>query len=388
MVDIVIVAGETSGDQLAANLVQRVRAIRPDINFHGIAGPRMRAAGVSTWIDSETLAVRGYAEVISALPRILRAKKELIAKTLALKPALFIGVDAPDFNLRVERELKGQNVRTMHYVCPSFWAWRPERAARFTGSADHVLCLFPFEPKLLAEHSVAATFVGHPLASAQLRTADRARLRRKLEHGGQAPVAPLIAVLPGSRVSEIELHSDLFIDVMARLAERFPKCHFVIPLVTRATRDEFEVALWRRAESLVPRVRLLFGHADFALRSADVALVASGTATLEAAMLGCPQVVSYRVTGLTATIVKRKLNSKFVSLPNIIANDWCVPELLQCAASVEALTSALGSLIEQSRLRALMQAAYVTMGEALRAPENAGPDALAMAVLGQLKHWH
>lgn len=387
MVDIVIVAGETSGDQLAANLVQRVRAIRPDIDFHGIAGPKMRAAGVSTWIDSETLAVRGYAEVISALPRILSAKKELIARTLQLKPALFIGVDAPDFNLRIERALKASGVRTMHYVCPSFWAWRRERAARFKESADHVLCLFPFEPKLLAEHSVAATFVGHPLASAPLRTADRARLRRKLEHGGDAPLAPLIAVLPGSRVSEIELHSDLFIDVMARLAERFPKCHFVIPLVTRATRDEFEVALWRRAESLVPRVRLLFGHADFALRSADVALVASGTATLEAAMLGCPQVVSYRVTGLTAMIVKRKLNSRFVSLPNIIADDWCVPELLQGAATVAALTSALGSLIEQSRLRAQMQAAYVTMGEALRAPQNAGHDALAMAVLAQLKHW-
>ncbi len=387
MVDIVIVAGETSGDQLAANLVQRVRAIRPDIDFHGIAGPKMRAAGVSTWIDSETLAVRGYAEVISALPRILSAKKELIARTLQLKPALFIGVDAPDFNLRIERALKASGVRTMHYVCPSFWAWRPERAARFKESADHVLCLFPFEPKLLAEHSVAATFVGHPLASAPLRTADRARLRRKLEHGGDAPLAPLIAVLPGSRVSEIELHSDLFIDVMACLAERFPKCHFVIPLVTRATRDEFEVALWRRAESLVPRVRLLFGHADFALRSADVALVASGTATLEAAMLGCPQVVSYRVTGLTAMIVKRKLNSRFVSLPNIIADDWCVPELLQGAATVAALTSALGSLIEQSRLRAQMQAAYVTMGEALRAPQNAGHDALAMAVLAQLKHW-
>ena len=385
MVDIVIVAGETSGDQLAANLVQRVRSMRPDINFHGIAGPNMRAAGVSTWIDSETLAVRGYAEVISALPRILRAKRELVSKTRALKPALFIGVDAPDFNLRVERELRAQDIRTMHYVCPSFWAWRPERAARFKDSVDHVLCLFPFEPKLLAEHAVAATFVGHPLASAPLRSADRGRLRRKLEHAGDAPSAPLIAVLPGSRVSEIELHSDLFIDVMARLAERFPKCHFVVPLVTRVTRDQFEIALWRRAESLVPRVRLLFGHADFALRSADVALVASGTATLEAAMLGCPQVVSYRVTGLTAAIVMRKLKSKFVALPNIIADDWCVPELLQDAATPEALTSALGELIEQSRLRAQMQSAYAKMGEALRVPITKGYDPLAFAVLGQLK---
>ena len=146
MSDVVIVAGETSGDQLAADLVERVLAVDPSVRFHGIAGPRMRAAGVETWIDSETLAVRGYAEVISALPRILRAKRELIARTQALKPSLYIGVDAPDFNLRVERELKAQGVSTLHYVCPSFWAWRPERAAKFKNSADHVLCLFPFEP--------------------------------------------------------------------------------------------------------------------------------------------------------------------------------------------------------------------------------------------------
>jgi lipid-A-disaccharide synthase len=248
-----------------------------------------------------------------------------------------------------------------------------------------VLCLFPFEPKLLAAHDVPATFVGHPLAMAPLRHADRHRLRRKLEHAGDAPDAPLIAVLPGSRISEIELHAGLFLQVMQRLAERYPLCRFVVPLVTRETRERFEAALWRDVESLVPRVQLLFGHADFALRAADVALVASGTATLEAAMLGCPQVVSYRVSRLTAAIVARKLNSRFVSLPNIIADDWCVPELLQDAATPEALFSALSGLIEQDRLRAQMQAAYAEMGDALRSPSTRTFDPLAATVLAQLQ---
>ncbi len=309
MSDVVIVAGETSGDQLAADLVERVRRVDPSVQFHGIAGPRMRAAGVSTWIDSETLAVRGYAEVLAALPRILRAKRVLLQHTLDKRPALYIGVDAPDFNLRVERELKAHGIRTLHFVCPSFWAWRPERAARFRDSADHVLCLFPFEPALLAQHQVPATFVGHPLATAPLRHADRERLRRKLEHHDAPAGAPLIAVLPGSRVDEIDRHAELFVAVMKRLSNRFVGARFVVPLVTRETRERFENVLWRDAEALVPQVQLLFGHADFALRAADVALVASGTATLEAAILGVPQVVSYRVSALTAMIVRRKLKS-------------------------------------------------------------------------------
>ena len=385
MSDVVIVAGETSGDQLAADLVERVHAVDPSVRFQGIAGPRMRAAGVETWIDSEALAVRGYAEVLSALPRILRAKRELVARTQALKPSLYIGVDAPDFNLRVERELKARGVSTLHYVCPSFWAWRPERAAKFKNSADHVLCLFPFEPKLLAEHEVGATFVGHPLATAPLCHADRGRLRRKLDHFGAPPEAPLIAVLPGSRIDEIERHAELFITVMVRLLKRYPEARFVVPLVTRQTRDRFQAELWRIAEAVVPRVQLLFGHADFALRAADVALVASGTATLEAAMLGCPQVVSYRVSKTTAFIVMRKLNSPYVSLPNILANDWCVPELLQDAATPEALESALCGLIDQPRLRAKTQDAYLQMADALKPPVGGSGDPLALAVLAQMR---
>lgn len=385
MSDVVIVAGETSGDQLAADLVERVRRVDPSVQFHGIAGPRMRAAGVSTWIDSETLAVRGYAEVLAALPRILRAKRALLQHTLDKRPALYIGVDAPDFNLRVERELKAHGIRTLHFVCPSFWAWRPERAARFRDSADHVLCLFPFEPALLAQHQVPATFVGHPLATAPLRHADRERLRRKLEHHDAPAGAPLIAVLPGSRVDEIDRHAELFVAVMKRLSNRFVGARFVVPLVTRETRERFENVLWRDAEALVPHVQLLFGHADFALRAADVALVASGTATLEAAMLGVPQVVSYRVSALTAMIVRRKLKSPYVSLPNILANDWCVPELLQEAATEDALDSALSGLIAQPRLAGTMRDAYARMGDALRPPVSPDSDPLANAVLAEIR---
>ena len=385
MSDVVIVAGETSGDQLAADLVERVRRVDPSVQFHGIAGPRMRAAGVSTWIDSETLAVRGYAEVLAALPRILRAKRALLQHTLDKRPALYIGVDAPDFNLRVERELKAHGIRTLHFVCPSFWAWRPERAARFRDSADHVLCLFPFEPALLAQHQVPATFVGHPLATAPLRHADRERLRRKLEHHDAPAGAPLIAVLPGSRVDEIDRHAELFVAVMKRLSNRFVGARFVVPLVTRETRERFENVLWRDAEALVPQVQLLFGHADFALRAADVALVASGTATLEAAMLGVPQVVSYRVSALTAMIVRRKLKSPYVSLPNILANDWCVPELLQEAATEDALDSALSGLIAQPRLAGTMRDAYARMGDALLPPVSPDSDPLANAVLAEIR---
>ncbi len=345
----------------------------------------MRAAGVDTWIDSETLAVRGYAEVLAALPRILRARRELVQRTLELKPALYIGVDAPDFNLRVERELKACRLRTLHFVCPSFWAWRPERAARFRDSADHVLCLFPFEPALLAQHQVPATFVGHPLAVAPLRHADRERLRRKLGHHEAPAGAPLIAILPGSRIDEIDRHAGLFVAVMKRLAARFPGARFVVPLVTRETRERFENVLWREAEALVPQVQLLFGHADFALRAGDVALVASGTATLEAAMLGCPQVVSYRVSALTAMIVRRKLRSPYVSLPNILCEDWCVPELLQEAATEEALDSAIGNLIAQPRLSGAMRQAYSRLGEALQPPLSPATDPLADAVLAEIR---
>jgi lipid-A-disaccharide synthase len=375
--DIVIVAGETSGDQLAAHLVAQLRAADSSLRFHGIAGAKMRASGVNAWFDSQALAVRGYSEVLTALPRILRIKRELIAKVQAMQPALYIGVDAPDFNLRIERALKANaartGIRTMHYVCPSFWAWRAERAATFAQSVDHMLCVFPFEPALLAPHRVPATFVGHPLASAPLVNADREALRSKLEHAVERAHDPVIAVLPGSRISELNYHAVLFVQAMKLLGEEFPGMRFVVPLVTRETRDIFERALWQHAESIAPRVQLLFGHADFALRVADAAIVASGTATLEAAMLDCPQVVSYRISALTHAIVRRKIRLPYVSLPNILARDWVVPELLQDKATAPALAQAIAELMYQPDKRAAMTAHYARIRHDLSLAEGATP---------------
>jgi lipid-A-disaccharide synthase len=375
--DIVIVAGETSGDQLAAHLVNQLRAANPSLRFHGIAGPKMRAAGVVEWFDAQALAVRGYGEVLTALPRILRIKRALIEKVNALRPALYIGVDAPDFNLRIERALKADaahtGIRTMHYVCPSFWAWRPERAATFAQSVDHMLCVFPFEPALLAPHQVPATFVGHPLATAPLVNVDRETLRSKLEHYAEGATDPIVAILPGSRISELHYHAVLFVQAMKLLVDEFPAMRFVVPLVTRETREIFERALWQHAEALAPRVQLLFGHADFALRVADAAIVASGTATLEAAMLDCPQVVSYRISAFTHAIVKRKIRLPYVSLPNILARDWVVPELLQKNATAPALAAAVAELIYHPDKRKAMTAHYARIRSDLSLPEGATP---------------
>ncbi|TAG44540.1 MAG: lipid-A-disaccharide synthase [Betaproteobacteria bacterium] len=382
MTDVVIVAGETSGDQLAAHLVTALRAADPSLRFYGVAGPKMRAAGVEAWIDSQSLAVRGYTEVLTALPRILRIKRDLLARIESLKPTLYIGVDAPDFNLRIERSVKALGIKTLHYVCPSFWAWREARAAKFSASADHMLCVFPFEPELLAKYQMPATFVGHPLATAPLVGADRVSLRKKIELHADEPLAEVIAVLPGSRMSELKYHSALFVLTMKRLHEKYPRARFLVPLPTRETRQVFEEALWQHAPDVVPRVNMMFGHADFALRVADVALVASGTATLEAAMLDCPQVVSYRISALTYFMVKRKLRMPWASLPNVLAKDWCVPELLQKAATPAALSDALDALLVDPKKREAMSATYAQIRAQLVAP--AGEPSAAVAAVTRL----
>jgi lipid-A-disaccharide synthase len=379
-VDVVIVAGEMSGDQLGAHLVNEVRAAHPQVRFHGIAGPKMHAAGVNAWFDSQALAVRGYAEVLTALPRILRIKNSLIEKTLALKPKAYIGVDAPDFNLRIERVLKSKGVFTMHYVCPSFWAWRPERAATFEQSVNHMLCLFPFEPDLLAKHKLPASFVGHPLATAPLVNAEQEPLRRKLDHYLDAPSKPIIAILPGSRDSELKYHADVFVQTMKLIAADYTEARFAVPLPTRSTRLAFARALWAHAPELAPQVNLMFGHADFALRVADVALVASGTATLEAAMLDCPQIVSYRISDTTYAIVKRKIKTPYVSLPNLLSKSWVVPELLQAKATPALLSDALKQLLAHNELREAQLTAYATIRKSL----TAAPGTVGRAVAGLL----
>jgi lipid-A-disaccharide synthase len=368
---IVIVAGEASGDQLAAHLVEQVRASDPAIEFLGVCGPKMRAAGVTQWFDAQTLAVRGYAEVLSALPRIFRLKRELLERIRATQPALYLGVDAPDFNLRVEKQAKAAGIKTMHYICPSFWAWRPERAARFHEAIDHMLCAFPFESALLAPHRVAATFVGHPLAEGVLVDAPKSDLRSSIaKFKDTVEDAEFVAVLPGSRVSELKFHSELFINAIEIIARERPNARFLVPLVNRETRAIFETALWRHGEAIASKVDLMFGHADFALRAADVGLIASGTASLEAAMHGCPHVVTYRISALTYAMVKRKIKLPYVSLPNILAKEKIVPELLQHDATPQALASAVLDLLGSPNRRADMTARFDTLRESLRAPQG------------------
>lgn len=381
MSDVVIVAGEASGDQLAADLVLRLRQARPGLRFHGVTGPKMRAAGVTSWASIDTLAVRGLVEVLPALPRILRLKRELLARTAALGPLAYIGVDAPDFNLRVERTLKARGIPTLHYVAPTFWAWRLERAARFHEAVDHMLCIFPFEPRLLAPHRLEATFVGHPLTRARLAQADRSRLKRTLLPEGAEPATPLVAVLPGSRDGEVDQHARLMVHAMKRIARELPAVQFAVPLVTRSTRLRFETELWAQAEALVGQTRLLYGHADYALRAADAAIVASGTATLEAAMLGCPQVVTYRLNPLTAWLVRRKLTTRWVAQPNIIAQADVVPERLQREANPERLAVDVLDLLRDETRRAAMQEAYARIRERLAVASEAGHDVLVETVL-------
>jgi lipid-A-disaccharide synthase len=369
MKHIVIVAGEASGDQLAAHLVEAVRSVDPSVKFYGVCGPKMRAAGVEQWFDAATLAVRGYAEVLSALPRIFRLKRELIERVKSLQPALYIGVDAPDFNLRVEKQVKSLGFKTMHYVCPSFWAWRPERAKKFHQSLDHMLCVFPFEPTLLAAHQVPASFVGHPLAQGALVKTPKADLRSSLtKFKDTGDAVEYVAVLPGSRVSELNFHSELFVNAIEIIARERPNARFLVPLVNRETRAIFEAALWRHGEAIASRVDIMFGHADFALRAADVGLIASGTASLEAAMHGCPHIVTYRISALTHAIVRRKLTLPYVSLPNILAKEAFVPELLQHDATPQKLAQAVIDLFNDRARREQMISRFDALRESLEAP--------------------
>jgi len=357
-----MVAGETSGDLLGAELVRELRARRPDLKFAGIGGPQMAGAGCALWHDCEELAVRGYAEVIRHLPRLLRLRRRLIARMAEARPALFIGVDAPDFNLGVEKALKSRGIRTLHYVSPSLWAWRGERIRAIREAADRILVLFPFETALYEDAGIHATFVGHPLADIAPLQPDRATAKAALKLDRDRPV---IALLPGSRQSELDLHSDLFIATAARIAEPQAQVQFVVPLATRETRARFEAAVFR-AGPAAPAISLLYGHAGKALAAADVALVASGTATLEAALYRCPQVVTYRLRSSTYRLVKRKLRLPYVALPNVLAGQFVVPEILQHAASAENLAQALLNLQSDKVVRARVEQRYLALHESLR----------------------
>jgi lipid-A-disaccharide synthase len=358
-----IVAGETSGDALAATLIHAVRARCPNVRFAGIAGPRMEAAGCDAWYPLEKLAVRGFVEVVAHLPELLRIRRELRSRLLGAGIPLFVGVDAPDFNLGLERRLKRNGVRTVHFVSPSVWAWRRERLRTIGESVNRMLVLFPFETPLYREAGIPVTYVGHPMAQDAATHATRRETRDVLRI---RPAAPVFALLPGSRMSEIEMHAGLVLDTAAWLHEARGDVQFLVPFATRATRDAFEGAMHRTGHANLP-VTLLYGHAEDALRAADVAVVASGTATLEAALARCPHVIFYRVSALTAWMVARKLLLPYVGLPNVLAGRFVVPEFLQTQATPHNLAQAALNLFDDTVTRRRLEALFAGFANELRA---------------------
>jgi lipid-A-disaccharide synthase len=339
----ILVAGEASGDLLGADLIAGLRERFPEARFAGIGGPRMIAAGMEAWYPAERLSVMGLVEVLKHLPELLAIRRDVYRRTLQSQPAAFIGIDAPDFNLGLERKLKRDGIRTAHYVSPSVWAWREKRAAKIGASADRVLCLFPMEPAIYARHEVAAQFVGHPLADAFALEPDQAAARREL---GLALDTPVLALLPGSRLGEIRRLGSDFLQAAALLKQQLPDLQIVAPMANAQCRAVFEQLAGASA------CRIIDGHSHAAMLAADAVLLASGTAALEAMLAKRPMVVAYRLAPLTHWIVKslRMLRTDVYSLPNILAGHRIVPELMQHDCNPSALAEAL---LQHLRARAI-----------------------------------
>jgi lipid-A-disaccharide synthase len=331
-----MVAGEASGDLLAGLVLDGLRARWPDLQSSGIGGPQMAQRGFQAHWPSERLAVHGYSiEVFKRLPGLLRMRQQLRERLLQERPSVFIGVDAPDFNLRLETALKAQGIPTVHFVCPAIWAWRADRVEKIRRAADHVLCIFPFEPDLLAQHGIAATYVGHPLANVIPLEPDRAAARARLRLEQDARV---VAILPGSRKSEVEYLALRFFQAAAHMQKAYPAMQFVVPAVpTLLTRIE---ALAAQA-GMAGRIQIVAGQSHTVLAACDATLIASGTATLEAALFKRPMVIAYNMHWLSWKLMQRKQLQPWVGLPNILSGEFVVPELLQDQASPQALADAM-----------------------------------------------
>ena len=359
---IALIAGEASGDVLGASLIQAIAARHPDAEFFGIGGPKMISAGLTSAYEQEKLAVRGAIEVLKHLPEILRIRRGIIARLLAWKPDVMVGIDAPDFNLPIERRLKRAGIPTVHYVSPTVWAWRRGRAKRIIASVNQLLCLFPFEPACYKGEAIEPVFVGHPLADEISPDIDRAQQRVALN---LPEAAPLITLMPGSRRSELDFHAPLFVETANRIARELPEALFIVPLATPATRDQFQAALNQYGDAGL-RVRILFGHAREALSASDLALVCSGTATLEAALVRCPMVITYKFAASSAWIYKRMRYLPWVGLPNILLGRLLVPELLQDDATPETLSAELIALWRSPNRRNEMVREFAAIHQKLR----------------------
>ncbi|UBM24275.1 lipid-A-disaccharide synthase [Pseudomonas sp. p1(2021b)] len=334
---VALVAGEASGDILGSGLMRALKARHPDVRFIGVGGPLMEAEGLVSYFPMERLAVMGLVEVLGRLRELLKRRKELIQTLIAEKPDVFIGIDAPDFNLTIELKLRQAGIKTVHYVSPSVWAWRQKRVLKIREGCDLMLTLLPFEAKFYEEKGVPVRFVGHPLADTIPLEADRQAARTALGLGA----GPLVALMPGSRGGEVERLGALFLDAAERLRERVPGVRFVSPCANPSRRAQLEQMLQGRDLPLT----LLDGRSHEALAACDAVLIASGTATLEALLYKRPMVVAYRLAPLTYWILKRMVKSPYVSLPNLLAQRLLVPELLQDAATSDALAQTLAPLV-------------------------------------------
>lgn len=384
-----LIAGEDSGDQLGADLIVALRQRYPQARFVGIGGARMQAQGFESWYDMHELSLFGFSEVIRHLPRLLRLRKALLARLLDARPAVVIGIDAPDFNLGVEQRLKQAGLRTAHYVSPSVWAWREQRAEKIGRSADRVLCLFPMEPAIYARHGIDARFVGHPLADRFALVSDRAGARAALQ---LPPDVPVLALLPGSRLSELARMGQVFIDAATRVAAALPGLRIVIPAANPQLHARLKILLASGPFGETAPL-LLDGHAHQAMLAADVVLLASGTATLEAMLAKRPMVVGYRVSPLSYRIARvlRMLKTDIYALPNILArasglvgDDLLVPELMQDDCTAENLAAATLTLFRDSERRGRIVAAFEQLHQDLRGGLEGHAGDRAAAVIAEL----
>ena len=372
------VAGEPSGDLLAAPVLSALKQI-PDtsqLEVYGIGGPRMQAEGLRSDWPMETLSVRGYVEAIKQLPAILKLRKELITNLLGEgRPDVYLGIDAPDFNLGVELAMRKAGIPTLHFVSPSIWAWRAGRITKIKQAVERMLCIFPFETEIYERAGISATYVGHPLASEIPLEPNLTSAKQRIENILNLPTNTLdgilVAVLPGSRGSEIELIAPIFFQTMYELAKRMPgqSLHFVIPVATPRLREPLEALLISTLEKNPDlHIHLINGEADTVLEAADVVLIASGTATLQAALWKKPMVISYKVPWLTAQIMKRQGYLPYVGLPNILCGEFVVPELLQDDATPNRLADALLDWLNNPNKVKQLIDRFAQMHESLRRP--------------------
>ena len=356
-----MVAGETSGDLLASLVIPGLQQRWPSLRMTGIGGPRMQQSGFVSWWPMEKLSVRGYVEVLKHYREIVAIRRQLKTRLLDARPDIFIGIDAPDFNLDLARDLRQAGLKTVQFVCPSVWAWRAKRLQKIRDSVDHVLCIFPFEPDLLSRHGIAATFVGHPLANLIPEQADKAAARTQLDLPQQARV---LAVLPGSRKDEIKHLLPRFLAAVELLRQQQPDVLAVLPVAPGMTGLVNDIA---RQFPGARHLKIIQGQSHAVMAAADVAMVASGTATLEAALFKCPMVIAYAMPWLSWQIIERKRLQPWVGLPNILCQDFVVPELLQSQATPVALARCVTDWLEQpARVQALQQT-FSRLHQTLRA---------------------